>query len=198
MNKEVFYLKVDVDSGIDGFVLLNRQDYHTGTMDNGILHDLFEHPYKPIKNPYLDEIAALGAYNEYRVRGVYDITDELDSFFVYCFEQESFRFKWDVKYLNCVNEEVFETVELIKHRSYHNSYQLIKFVDKYKYLFSYYFNLGADIFNKRFSNYFNNYYDLYNDIGNQVLDKLRPLAETDLDNIKLTIDYKDSEVKVEY
>ena len=53
---EVFYLKSDTDSGINGLVLQNRQQHHTGTSGIGLLHDLWEHSYKPIANPYLDNI----------------------------------------------------------------------------------------------------------------------------------------------
>lgn len=192
-DREIFYLKADTESGIEGLVLKNREQYHYGASDIGLLHDLFEHPYKPIANPYLDEIAALGAFNEFRCseQDGYILTD-LRSTIYDSYTQDSFRLKWNCKYITDLSDEITELILDTEDEEYYN------YLTKYKYVINYYFNLGATIFHNRFNNYFNSYSDLYYGLGDEVISKLTPLVNTDLEDIKLTINYKEREVKVEY
>lgn len=192
-DREIFYLKADTESGIEGLVLKNRQQHHYGTSDIGLLHDLLEHPYKPIANPYLDEIAALGAFNEYRctyqdgniIRELHATLDDLHV----AYTEGSTRLKWDFRYITEVADEVEEAIAEFSYPEWHL---------KYKYVINYYFNLGASIFHKRFGSYFNSYDNLYYGLGDEIITKLNLLVNSSLENIKLTINYKEREVKVEY
>ena len=190
---EVFYLKSDTDSGIEGLVLQNRQEHHTGASGIGLLHDLWEHSYKPIANPYLDEIAALGAFNEYRLyeqNG--NIFNELRSVISDLHDQDYYKLKWSVNHVTDLSLEIETLIENYAHEDYYD------YLVKYKHTINYYFELGAKTFNSRFDSYFNSYYDLYYDLGEVVINKLDPLVNSNLDNIKLTINYKFRTVKVEY
>lgn len=195
-DTETFYLKADTDSGINGLVLKNRQEYHYGTSEIGLLHDLWEHPYKPIANPYLDEIAALGAFNEFRL---YEQQDDICTQFknvIYdlyeAYLNKQINLKWSVNHVSELNNEIKTLIENSIDEDYYN------YLVKYKYIINYYFNLGATIFNTRFDEYFSSYWDLYYDLGQTVIDKLTPLINSDLNNIKLTINYRYNTVKIEY
>lgn len=195
-DTETFYLKSDTDSGLLGLVLQNRQQHHTGTSGIGLLHDLFEHPYKPIANPYLDEIAALGAYNEHRIHNQPgDILRELKAVIYDLHEayvDGTTRLKWNVKHVTELSYEIEELIENSIDADYYD------YLVKYKYTLNHYFELGAKIFNNRFDRHFNSYYTLYHDIGDKVISKLNPLVNSELDNIKLTINYKTRKTTVEY
>ena len=193
-DREIFYLKADTESGIEGLVLKNREQHHYGTSDIGLLHDLLEHPYKPVANPYLDEIAALGAFNEFRCNQEnFDILTDLRSTIYETYLQSDYRLKWDVnKVTELISLELACILKNDKEEEYYSYFV------KYLNVFEYYFNLGATIFHNRFNNYFNSYSDLYYGLGDEVIRKLTPLVNTDLEDIKLTINYKEREVKVEY
>lgn len=195
-DTETFYLKSDTDSGIEGLILKNRQHHHQGTSGIGLLHDLFEHTYKPIANPYLDEIAALGAFNEYRLykqqgniftelRGV--INDLYEAYL-----DNRINLKWSVSHVTDLSLEIETLLENYTNEDYYD------YLVKYKHTINYYFNLGAKTFNNRFDKYFNSYWDLYYELGEVVTNKLNPLINSNLEDIKLTINYKLKEVKVEY
>lgn len=195
-DTETFYLKSDTDYGIDGLVLQNRSNSHYGTSGIGLLHDLLEHPYKPIINPYLDEIAALGAFNEFRVYEQNEnIITELRAVVSDLYEatlDKNTKLKWSVNHVTELSNEIEALIERYADGEYYD------YLVKYKYTINYYFKLGAKIFNDRFDKYFNSYYDLYYDLGEVVTSKLNPLVNSKLDNIKLIINYKTSKVKVEY
>lgn len=195
-DTEIFYLKSDTDSGIEGLILKNRQQHHQGTSGIGLLHDLWEHSYKPIANPYLDEIAALGAYNEFRLyeqqgnifNELRAVVNDLHEAYL----DNRINLKWSVKHITEISDEVEELLILSVNEDYYG------YLVKYKHTINYYFELGARTFNDRFDSYFNSYYDLYYDLGEVVTNKLNPLVNSGLDDIKLTINYKTSKVKVEY